>query len=156
MEERGWLDDEQARAWRAHLGVQARLTLRLHRDLQARCGLSLADYDVLVQLTDADPPRLRVFELGEALQWDKSRTSKQVARMAGRGLVAREECGEDRRGAFVVLTKAGRAAIEAAAPAHVALVRDLVFDALTPEQVRNWSVVTTTVLERLVTTEPAS
>ena len=129
--------------------MHARLTTRLQRDLLVRCELSLAEYDVLVQLTDAGESRLRLFELGEALQWEKSRVSKQVARMTARGLVAREECPEDKRGAFVVLTDAGRAAIENAAPDHVALVRRLVFDALDASQVEAWTQVSERVLDRL-------
>ena len=149
MNERHWLDHAEEGAWRAYLAMHARLTARLHRDLLVRCELSLAEYDVLVQLTDAGESRLRLFELGEALQWEKSRVSKQVARMTARGLVAREECPEDKRGAFVVLTDAGRAAIENAAPDHVALVRRLVFDALDASQVEAWTQVSERVLDRL-------
>ena len=92
---------------------------------------------MLVHLTDVPECRLRAFELGEGLQWEKSRVSKQVARMARRGLVVKEDCPEDRRGAYVTLTAEGRRAIEEAAPAHVALVRRLVFEMLSPAQVSN-------------------
>jgi DNA-binding MarR family transcriptional regulator len=92
---------------------------------------------------------LRAFELGEGLQWEKSRVSKQVARMAARGLVAKEDCPEDRRGAYVTLTAKGRRAIEEAAPAHVELVRRLVFDHLSPSQVRALSTISQTVLRQL-------
>jgi DNA-binding MarR family transcriptional regulator len=132
-----WLDAREQRAWRGFLDVHALLRARLHRELQARSGLSLADYDVLVHLTDVPEGRLRAFELGEGLQWEKSRVSKQVARMARRGLVVKADCPEDRRGAYVTLTAEGRRAIEEAAPAHVALVRRLVFEMLSPTQVTN-------------------
>src|SRR4051812_13899364 len=79
--------------------------------------------------------RLRMFELVDNLQWEQSRLSHHVARMQRRGLVAREECTSDKRGAFVVLTDAGRDAIEKAAPGHVDTVRRLVFDGLSAEQV---------------------
>ncbi|WP_278257579.1 MarR family winged helix-turn-helix transcriptional regulator [Nocardioides convexus] len=94
--------------------------------LQAASGLSLSDYEILVALTDEDVPEhsLRMFELGERLQWEKSRVSKQVSRMEARGLVERRHCADDRRGAFVDLTEAGHAAIAAAAPSHVDLVRE--------------------------------
>ncbi|HKT03523.1 MAG TPA: MarR family transcriptional regulator [Rugosimonospora sp.] len=144
-----WLDATQQRAWRGFLDVHARLGAVLNRDLQRTSGLTLSDYDILVHLTDVPDGRLRAFELGDALQWEKSRVSKQVARLAARDLVAKQECEADRRGAYVVLTPAGRRAIEAAAPAHVELVQRLVFDSLTPAQVRTWAAVGASILRRI-------
>jgi DNA-binding MarR family transcriptional regulator len=130
-----WLTDDEQRAWRGLMQMTSRLDARLNRELQQTSGLSLADYDVLVLLTEAPDGRLRMFELADDLQWEQSRLSHHLARMQRRGLVAREECTTDRRGAFVVLTDAGREAIEEAAPPHVATVRQLVFDGLSEEQV---------------------
>ena len=146
-----WLDDEQQAAWRGWLDVHTQLSARLGRELQAASGLSLSDYEILVALTDADVPEhsLRMFELGERLQWEKSRVSKQVSRMEARGLVERRHCADDRRGAFVDLTPEGRAAIEAAAPAHVELVRDLFFEGATREQVLAMGDFTERVLGRI-------
>lgn len=144
-----WLDATQQRAWRGFLDLHARLAATLNRDLQRTSGLSLSDYDVLVHLTDVPDGRLRAFELGEGLQWDKSRVSKQVTRLAARGLVAKQECEADRRGAYVVLTPTGRRAIEAAAPAHVELVHHLVFDTLTPGQIREWATISAAILRQI-------
>lgn len=144
-----WLNDDQQRAWRTWLDLNAQLSARLHRHLKETSGLSLADYDVLVALTDVPERRLRMFELGERLQWEKSRVSKQVSRMEDRGLVVREDCQDDRRGTHVALTDEGLEAIRAAAPAHVELVQQLVFDGLDADQVRNFGAVTTTILERV-------
>jgi DNA-binding MarR family transcriptional regulator len=144
-----WLDATQQRAWRGFLDLHARLAATLNRDLQRTSGLSLSDYDVLVHLTDVPDGRLRAFELGEGLQWDKSRVSKQVSRLAARGLVAKEECESDRRGAYVALTSTGRRAIEAAAPAHVELVHHLVFDTLTPAQIREWATISAAILRQI-------
>ena len=102
-----------------------------------------------MHLTDVPEGRLRAFELGDGLQWEKSRVSRQVARMAARGLVARHASPEDGRGAYVALTPAGRRAIEEAAPAHVELVRRLLFDGLTPAQVRTLATVALSVVTRL-------
>ncbi|MDS1270358.1 MarR family transcriptional regulator [Lipingzhangella sp. LS1_29] len=135
MTDTRWLTDHEQRAWRAYLDMHARLTVRMHRQLQADSGLSLSDFDVLVQLTDRPDGRARVGELAETLQWEKSRLSHHLGRMQRRGLVERQECSEDARGAFIVLTEHGRGTIEQAAPQHVNTVRDLVFDQLTPEQV---------------------
>jgi DNA-binding MarR family transcriptional regulator len=144
-----WLDAGQQRAWRAWLDAHAHLSARLNRELQAGSGLSLSDYDVLVHLTDVPEGRLRSFELAEGLQWEKSRVSRQVARMAERGLVAKEAAPEDGRGAYVTLTRAGRRAIEDAAPAHVDLVRRLLFDGLTAAQVRTLESIARSVVRRL-------
>ena len=90
-----------------------------------------------------------MFELADALAWEQSRVSHQLARMQRRGLVAREECPTDARGAFAVLTETGRAAIERAAPAHVEMVRQLVFDGLSRDQLSALTAVTAGVLDRL-------
>ena len=100
----------------------------------ARRGLSIPDYEVLVHLTDSPEGRVRVTELAGLLQWERSRVSHHIKRMERRGLVGRAECAEDGRGAFVVITPQGRAAIEQAAPGHVIAVRRLMFDALSEEE----------------------
>ncbi len=148
-----WLTAGEQRAWRALLRMSSGLDARLNRELLANSGLSLADYDVLVLLTDVPDGRLRVFELAHELGWEQSRVSHHLSRMQRRGLVVRESCATDRRGAFVVLTEQGRSAITAAAPGHVATVRRLVFDGLAPEQVAALEVTASQVLARL---EPAS
>lgn len=149
MSEPTWLSTEEQTAWRGWLAVNAQLSARMNRELQLGHGLSLPDYDVLVNLTDVPENSLRMYELGERLQWEKSRLSRQVMRMAARGLVERRECLDDRRGAFVDLTEAGRKAIEDAAPAHVALIRSLLFDHFTAEDVAALTAITQGVLKRL-------
>jgi DNA-binding MarR family transcriptional regulator len=144
-----WLTDDEQRAWRGLLQMTSRLDARLNRELQQTSGLSLADYDVLVLLTEAPDGRIRVFELVADLHWEQSRLSHHIARMQRRGLVGREECSTDRRGAFVVLTDIGREAIEKAAPGHAATVRRLVFDGLSEEQVAMLEAFTGRVLSRL-------
>jgi DNA-binding MarR family transcriptional regulator len=131
-----WLSPEQQRAWRRYLEVSRRLPAELGRDLQASSGLTSAEYEVLVNLSEADGGRLRPYQLGAAMQWEQSRLSHQLTRMQRRGLVCREDCAGDARGAFVILTEAGSAAIKSAAPAHVAAVRRLVFDRLTADETR--------------------
>jgi DNA-binding MarR family transcriptional regulator len=144
-----WLDEAEQRAWRAYLRMNARLAVSLGRQLQADAGLSLADYEVLVHLTDAPDRRLRPYELQQGLQWEQSRLSHHLGRMQRRGLVRREQCPTDARGAFVALTADGRAAIEAAAPGHVEAVRRMFLDHLDPEQVTALERLATRVLDRL-------
>ncbi len=134
MDEPRWLDEREARAWRGLISMQTQLLRRLARQMQQDDGLSEADFEVLVRLSEAPDGRQRVFELGQATQWEKSRLSHHLSRMVQRGLVVRETCPTDSRGAFVRLTEAGRGAIEDAAPRHVAHVRRWFVDALSPEQ----------------------
>lgn len=129
-----WLNEREERAWRALQLMQVRLEAELARQLAAGSGLSYPDYLVLVALTDHPDGRLRLFELGWVLSWEKSRLSHHVARMAARGLVTKEKCDADRRGAYVAVTRKGRNEIGAAAPGHVATVRRLFVEVLTPEQ----------------------
>ncbi|WP_392544318.1 MarR family winged helix-turn-helix transcriptional regulator [Oryzobacter telluris] len=130
-----WLSPDEQRLWRAWLALGSGLSAALHRDLQADAGLSLPDFDVLVRLTDTEDGRVRVSELARVLGWERSRLSHHVTRMERRGLVARDDCVDDGRGAFVVLTDSGRAAIEEAAPHHVRTVRRLFVDELSADEV---------------------
>jgi DNA-binding MarR family transcriptional regulator len=141
-----WLTPREQRAWRALQLMQLRLEGELARQLNAESGLSYPDYLVLVALTDRPEGRMRLFELGAILGWEKSRLSHHITRMAERGLVAKERCGSDRRGADVVVTDEGRREIEAAAPGHVAAVRRLFVDRLTPGQLDTIAAVAETVL----------
>lgn len=130
-----WLDDQEQQVWRSWLRASSQLEAHLARRMQADGDISMSDFAVLVPLSEAPERRLRAFALGRALQWEKSRLSHHLTRMERRGLVTREDCGTDRRGAFVVLTPEGQTALEAAAGPHVEAVRAAVFDRLTPEQV---------------------
>jgi DNA-binding MarR family transcriptional regulator len=131
-----WLTPEEQLAWRGFVRLHERLGGRLGRQLQTESNMSTADFAVLVELTDVPEGRQRFLDLAQSLEWEKSRMSHHIARMAKRGLVAREECAEDGRGAFVVITDAGREAIEAAAPRHVEAVRALFLDHVTPAELR--------------------
>ncbi|MFJ9552663.1 MarR family winged helix-turn-helix transcriptional regulator [Nocardiopsis sp. NPDC101807] len=134
-----WLEAEEKAAWDSFIHMQETLIGRLSRLLQADSGMSASDYIVLVSLTATSDGKLRLLELANLVNWEKSRMSHQVRRMAERGLVAREECPDDARGAFVVATPAGYKAIEDAAPLHVEHVRRLFVDALTPNQLSTFA-----------------
>ncbi|APE17282.1 MarR family winged helix-turn-helix transcriptional regulator [Mycolicibacterium pallens] len=142
-----WLTEEQQRIWRNYLALSSRLQAAMNRQLQARCGLSLADYEVLVVLSERGP--IRVLELAAALGWEQSRLSHQLTRMRGRDLLERQDSEHDRRGATVEITGAGSEALRTAAPDHVALVRSVLFDGMTATQLRAFDTVLTTALNRL-------
>ena len=147
-----WLTIEEQHVWRRYLTMTSQLQTAMHRQLQQDCELSLADYDVLVALSERGASRIN--DLAELLGWEQSRLSHQLRRMRGRGLVERHGSGDDRRGASVELTDGGRAALRTAAPGHVALVRETVFEGLSPAQLRAFDEVLSTVLERLATSPP--
>ncbi len=129
--------------------MTAQLDAHVNRQLQETSGLSRPDYNVLVPLSESPEGRLRMYEIAQAACWEQSRLSHHLGRMQNRGLIAREDCPTDRRGAFVALTAAGREAIEAAAPAHVATVREALFVGLDRGQVRALGDIAAQVLARL-------
>jgi DNA-binding MarR family transcriptional regulator len=128
-----WLNAAESRAWRAHVRLALLLNRQLEREL-APFDLSVNDYEILVELSEAPEQRLRMTELADATAQSRSRLSHQITRMERRGLVRRDTCAGDRRGMFAVLTDEGLAAIRRAAPAHVESVRRHYLDWLTPEQ----------------------
>jgi DNA-binding MarR family transcriptional regulator len=130
-----WLDAEEQRAWRAYMNSWMLLDDRLDRDLTRQTGMSHAYYEILVQLSETEGRALRMSELAERCLSSRSRLSHAVSRLEERGWVRRQVCAEDGRGQLAVLTDAGFAALEEAAPVHVESVRTHLFDQLTPAQV---------------------
>lgn len=126
-----WLDDGEMRAWRAYVIASELLRKQLNRELQDRHGLALADYEVLVRLSEQDGGRMRMAHLAGEVASSKSRLSHQIGRMETAGLVQRVECGDDARGVFAEITEAGRARLRETAPTHVAGVRAHLIDLLT-------------------------
>lgn len=144
-----WLSEPEDRAWRSMQFMHMRLTAELARQLAEHSSLSYPDYIVLVALTAQPGGRSRIFEVANEIGWEKSRLSHHIGRMSERGLVTREKCDSDRRGAFVVITTQGRRDLEAAAPGHVAAVRRLFLDGLSAEQLHVITEVAQTTLDRL-------
>jgi len=110
--------------------VQLRLNYELNRQLQIDSGLPLADYEVLVVLSDAPEGRMQITDLAAQIGWERSRASHQLRRMGERGLTERRPSTVDGRATDALLTKKGRDMISQASPAHVDLVRRLFFDPL--------------------------
>jgi DNA-binding MarR family transcriptional regulator len=130
-----WLDKTEDRAWRGYRRMYLLLNAQINRDLAGDSGLSEPDYDVLSTLSEAKDHCYRLKKLAQQMLWSQSRLSHHVSRMQQRGLVTRQDCPDDGRGATIVLTKAGLRAIKEAAPHHVESVRRHFFDHLTREQV---------------------
>ena len=129
-----WLSVDEQRAWRSYLEANKVLMDALDRQLQRDAGLPHAYYEILVRLSEAEERTLRMSELADSTLSSRSRLSHAVARLEERGWVVREECLTDRRGQNARLTDEGFAVLAAAAPGHVAAVRRLVVDVLTPKQ----------------------
>jgi DNA-binding MarR family transcriptional regulator len=149
MDSTPWLTPAEDRTWRAWLAMAERLRSQIGRDLQADSGLSDADYMVLVHLSEAEERRMRMTDLAARLNWSKSRLSHQLARMQARGLVQRDECPSDARGAFAVLGAGGLAEIERAAPQHVASVRRHLIDVLDEVQLEQLAAIAEQVVAHL-------
>ena len=134
-EETQWLNSREQQVWRAWLNTHIQINAELAQQLSADTSLSLSDYEVLVHLSESPDNQQRIVALANTMQWSRSRLSHQITRMAKRGLVRRETCDADGRGAFVVLEPAGLEAITNAAPGHVKKVRELIFDHLSDAEV---------------------
>ncbi len=127
-----------------------RLRQQVAHDLVADSGLSDADYMVLVNLSEAQGHRVRMNDLATRLNWSKSRLSHHLARMQARGLVERDECPSDGRGAFAVLGACGLAEIQRAAPLHVESVRRHFIDVLDAKQLDQLTGIAERVVAHLV------
>lgn len=129
-----WLTAEQQQSWRAWIAATTLLDGRLGRELSDAHGITMADYEILVRLSEADNHWMHMSELAERVLSSRSRLSHQIDRMQKAGLVCRESCPHDKRGQHAQLTEHGWAVLKAAAPDHVQSVRQYVVDAMTPEE----------------------
>ncbi|MCX2732517.1 MarR family transcriptional regulator [Saccharopolyspora sp. NFXS83] len=129
-----WLDDEEMAAWRSYIEGSALLEHRLNRELQAAHDLSIADYEILVRLSEQPDRQLRMSELAKDVAHSKSRISHQIRRLENAELVRRNDCPDDGRGVLAVLTDRGEEVLRAAAPSHVAGVREHLIDLLEPAE----------------------
>jgi len=132
-----WLDDEEMRAWRGLVEVYADVHTALTVDLQEGFGFDEGDYGVLVNLSEAPERRLRMCDLAERQHLSPSGLTRRLDGLVRLGLVAREPSAADRRVTLAVLTDAGLAALEQAAPTHVDGVRRHFLDHLSRAQVRH-------------------
>ena len=129
-----WLTEDEQHSWRAWLVASLLLQDRLTRELQAQHGLTMADYEILVRLSEVPDRRMRMSDLAGVTLSSRSRLSHQIDRMEKAGLVERASCTDDRRGAFAVLTPLGWQTLVDTAPDHVESVRAHLVDQLTPQE----------------------
>jgi DNA-binding MarR family transcriptional regulator len=130
----GALDDRELRAWRGLLRVHASLSKALDNQLDREHGLPLTSYEVLLYLAEAEGQKMRMCDLASSVILSRSGLTRLVDRLERDGLLVRESCASDARGAFAKLTPAGHEKLAAARATHLAGVRSLFLDHLTPEE----------------------
>ncbi len=135
MADTRWLNENEQRAWRAFIAAQRVINARIESQLQHDSGMPHTYYEILVRLNEAADGRLRMSELAMATNGSRSRLSHAVARLEVNGWVRREGVADDKRGQVAIITDEGIAVLEQAAPGHVGAVRQVVFDALSEQQI---------------------
>ena len=135
MTEPRWLSPEELIAWRNLAFVTLILPGRLEEALQCN-GLNFFEYSTLAALSDAPERTIQMSSLALLSNGSLSRLSHAATRLEKRGWIRRQTSPTDRRVTLATLTDEGYAKLVEVAPAHVESVRKAVFDALTPEQVK--------------------
>jgi DNA-binding MarR family transcriptional regulator len=128
------LDTRELRAWRGLLRVHAQLSKALDAQLDAAHGLQLTSYEVLMYLSDAEGGRMRMNDLAASVLLSRSGLTRLVDRLERDGYLERCSCAHDARGAFAVLTPAGREKLDAARETHLAGVRQLFLSNFSEEE----------------------
>lgn len=122
-----WLTDAEMRLWLAYIHSTRLVWRELDKQLVTDSGMSLGDYELLATLSSAEDDRMRMHEIADRLVTTRSGVTRAAARLIRDGLIIRESCTDDRRGAWLTLTDDGRERLAAAAPGHAVAVRDCVF-----------------------------
>ncbi|MEH1015712.1 MarR family transcriptional regulator [Micromonospora sp. CPCC 206060] len=149
MEPTRWLDQDEQQLWRRLVAVLTLLPAEFDAQLQRDADLTQFGYGVLAMLSETPGRSRRMSELAALVNGSQSRLSHLIGRLERQGWVRRERAEGDGRGWRAVLTDAGYDKVVAAAPGHVAQVRSLVFDALTPTQQSQLDEICTALLARL-------
>jgi DNA-binding MarR family transcriptional regulator len=149
LREPRWLDSDQRAAWRGFVKLLQRLPTALESQLQQDSKLSFIEYHVLAHLSDQPGRRMRMSELAVLANTELSRLSHMVGRLEKRGFVRRKPDPRNGRYTQAILTEAGYAYLAGAAPAHVARVRDVFIDVLTPDELRTLHRISEKVLARI-------
>ncbi len=148
-----WLTSEEQLVWRSYIEAARLLEDHLDRQLQRDAGMPHVYYGLLVKLAESPERRLRMTELARYAKITRSRLSHAVARLEKTGWVRREDCPDDKRGQFAILTDEGLRVLRRTAPGHVAAVRRALFDRLTPEQQKSLGEIMRIVAEGLQPSE---
>ncbi len=151
-----WLNEAQQRSWRALVMGMTLLLDRLDADLQRNYDVSLAEYEILVRLSERPGRQLRMAQLADSMAHSRSRITHTVKRMEEQGLVRRAQSVEDRRGIVCTMTDQGYRLLEEMAPLHVNGVRDYLVDLADDGDFAALGRVMDAVADKLVVAHPES
>jgi DNA-binding MarR family transcriptional regulator len=140
---------EELRIWRGFIETTELLRSQLASRLQSESALSPGDYGVLLALREADGRRLRSSDLAAKIGWERSRLSHHLGRMERRGLIRREDCAADSRGAEIAITDEGAEAFRRASLPHLRAIQQMFVDVLTPQQLAATAEITAALAARL-------
>ena len=135
MSEPRWLTSDERRAWIALSVMNMKLNAAMDAQLQRDSGLTVFEYQVLAALSEHEQRRAHMSDLAALVSGSQSRLSNVVKRLEQRGWIRREACPGNARYTNAILTDEGYAIVAAAAPGHVAAVRQIVFDVLGPDRI---------------------
>ena len=152
-EEPRWLDDDQQRAWRALVLGTTLLFDRLDDDLRRHHNISLAEYEILVRLSERDG-QMRMAQLADAMAHSRSRITHTIKRMERSELVERCDSPDDGRGVVAKLTARGALLLRNVAPTHVEGVRDHLVDLANDEDFQAMGRVMNAVSDHLIARHP--
>ena len=144
-----WLSKDELAAWVRLAAVLELLPGVLDAQLRRDAQLTSFEYYVLAMLSEAPERTLRMTALAAQTNSTLPRLSHVISRLEDRGLVERFPCAEDGRATNARLTSAGWQKVRMAAPGHVANVRQHVIDALTPDQIHQFTMIIDALLQRL-------
>lgn len=144
-----WLDPDERVTWVGLVALMTRLPSAVEAPLRRDHGLSLYEYHALAMLSETPGHTLPLKALAKLTNGSLSRLSHVLDRLEVRGYLTRQPSTRDGRVTEAVLSEFGLAALTGAAPGHVETVRELVFDALTPDQVRQFGDVTLALLTQM-------
>ena len=148
-----WLTDAEVASWLSVVRLITWLPWSIDQQLRRDSNLGMVEYQVLARLSNQPERTMRMSSLADLANSSLSRLSHLFKRLEARGLVRREPDPADGRFTNAILTEKGFQVLAAAAPGHVAHVRSLVIDVLTPEQLRRLGHVADRIVSRIDTSE---
>ena len=149
-----WLNDGQQRSWRGLVLGMTLLMDRLDHDLQRMFGISMAEYEILVRLSEREGRQMRMAQLADAMAHSRSRVTHTVGRLEKTGLVIRNKSPEDGRGIVCHMTDEGFELLSRMAPYHVRGVRDNLVDIVPDDDFEALGRVMNAVADHLVAGHP--
>ena len=148
-----WLTAAEMDSWLSVVRLMTWLPWSIDQQLRRDANLGMAEYQVMARLSQSPGRTLRMSALADLANASLSRLSHLITRLERRGLVRREPDPADGRFTNAILTDEGFRALAAAAPVHVAHVRSLVIDALSPEQLRRMGLAADRIMSRIDTSK---